>query len=241
MRMKCSTPEEISSKDEYAHVLRHTQESPCSQLRLIAPPNSPTLSEDEQSPIHAIDQNKNPSKALRQLKLTDRFHDAPLDSIKTPTFSAVQYARPTTPTPDNECDRLSTEAEGTELKGNDPDSSYSSSSSALISPTTSSLKERLTLLSDLFDPAVNIGVRTHLIGRKNAGRGVKCKMLKALCDEEKAITLKLERCNVWAKRVLDQISDLPSERVCGWHSIHRGEDEGIRAFRILKIRGVWEL
>jgi hypothetical protein len=95
------------------------------------------------------------------------------------------------------------------------ESSDSSSTSPLTSPTAPSSNNRLTILSDLFD-LDNTGAHSHTVGRKQARCKVKCKKPKVKDDKDDLAALEVETCKYGTRRVLDQFGDVPSEELCGW-------------------------
>jgi hypothetical protein len=240
--VQSSNPAETSDFDPaefYSRVCIDT----CPRLDLPALPDSPTSIEDEHSPANTA-QHEYLLEALQRLKLTDRFN-TPLASVLIPTFNAISYAtfpEPQCNKPHSLQPRNSVQSLIDYYNGLDSgyESSDSSSTSPLTSPTAPSSNNRLTILSDLFD-FDNTGVRSHIVGRKHARCKVKCKKPKVKDDEEDSVALEVETCKYGTHRVLDRFGDVPSEELCGWHSTHRGVDEQRRACRVQNEDGEWVL
>ena len=207
---------------------------------LPALPDSPISSEDEQFLLNAV-QHVDPSDALQQLKLTDRFN-APLAPVSLPTFNTVSYTTLLSPQNSN-THKLPQRNSVQSLIDyyNGLDSGYESCDSApaspscspLTSPTTLSLDSWRTILRDHWDPD-SIYMRSHTIGRKNASckvSPVEPKKHKARDDEEEAIDLEEVTCKYGTHKVLEQPGNLPSQELCWWHDKHRGVEERGRACR----------
>lgn len=205
---------------------------------LPALPDYSTSSEHEHSSTTTAEQGV-PSKALQQLKLTDRFNTPPT-SVSIPTFNMISYATvPMLRTKDIHNSPLRDSFQSLIGYYNGLDSGYEcadsapvspSSSSPLTSSTTSSSNPRPTILSDLWD-IDSIYMRSYTIGRGHAGCRVIPKKPKVKDNKEESIDLEVVRCKHGTHKVLNQPGDLPNEEQCWWHDTHRDVQEQGHAIR----------
>jgi hypothetical protein len=207
-------------------------EEPISQVRRLATPyTSPTSPSDAQFPVKDA-QDKDP---LHELDLTDRFPNAPLSSAETPTSSRDSYAALAHPSRASTRTISPTTAEHPQIDVSALDSGYSSVYSSPAPCSAGSFSDPESDQHALVRPN-SAALRSRLNGHKQAGCVVKKQ--KSPFDDE-PVVLELERCRFGTYRVLDQLGDLQSERVCGWHSLHWGWEERGRACGVLMEDGIW--